>query len=100
MAGEWDVGRIARGLTAKQFQEWEHYAQLEPFGELRADYRAASIREMVHNTQVKKEHQKPLKDFLLNFEEQEPKKKQDWRAQVKILELLAMAHNAPGVSEG
>ncbi len=60
---------MVAGLTAKQFQEWEYYATLEPFGAFREDYRNAYIVQMIHNVNVAKEHQKPLKDFLLKFDD-------------------------------
>lgn len=34
---------MLQGMTIKQFLEWRHYDELEPFDEERADYRAASI---------------------------------------------------------
>ena len=49
MAGELNVEAMLRRLTAKQFRMWEIYSELEPFGELRADYRAASIVQMIYN---------------------------------------------------
>ena len=60
---------MLRSLTAKQFAEWEHYARLEPFSELRQDIRIASIVQMLHNVNVKKG--RPLTDFILKFEQEE-----------------------------
>lgn len=95
--GTWDVKVIAKGLTAKEFREWELYAELEPFDETRADYRAASIVTMLANLKRGK-HQKAYKydDFVLKFGEQEPKKKQSLQEQLNILKIFAQAQAAAG----
>ncbi len=80
---------MLRSLTASQFQEWLAFAELEPFGELRNDYRAATICQMVHNTQVKKEHQKPVSAFLLQFEESV--KRQSWQEQKAYFLAMVVA---------
>lgn len=90
--GVWDVAVIARGLTAKKFFEWEAYAQLEPFDERRADYRAASIVTMLANLHRGKDQKAySLEDFVLKFSEQAPKRKQTPEEQFKILQLWAAA---------
>ena len=83
-------------MTAKQFAGWEHYAALEPFGEVRGDWRAASIREMIYNMAVDPKHKKPLKDFLLKFEAIEapkasetPPAKQSIEEQIRIIRIIA-----------
>lgn len=62
---------MLRSLTAKQFAEWEHYANLEPFDEVRSDYRTAAIVGMIHNTAVSSQYQRPFADFLLRWEEEQ-----------------------------
>jgi hypothetical protein len=37
------------GLSARQMAEWQAYARIEPFGELRADARAGIIASTVQN---------------------------------------------------
>lgn len=99
--GVWDVEVIKRGLTAKKFIEWMAYAELEPFDETRADYRAASIAQIIANTNRAKD-QKPytLDDVLLKFNDDAPKqKKQHWKEQAAIMSLYARAH-AELVKEG
>lgn len=96
------VNALARSLTAKQFQEWEAYALLEPFDEVRADYRAASIVTTLANVN-RGERQAPfsLKDFLLNFEEPEQEvkpRRQTVDQQVKMAYMIAKAFNAPGIN--
>jgi len=94
MAGEWNVNKIARGMTAKQFIEWGLYAQLEPFGAERADIQAASIAQMVFNMAVAGKDRKPLKDFVLRFEGtvEEKKPSQPWQEKKAIAMTIAMAY--------
>ena len=83
---------MLRRHTAKWFRDWEMYYELEPFGEMRADFRAASIVQMIYNVNRGKDQKaKPLADFMLKFEE-EPKKTQTWQEQVVMLKLLAAAY--------
>lgn len=91
--GEWDVAKMERGLTAKRFFDWQAYAMLEPFGDERLDYLAASIVQAIYNTNLGKD-QKPVKldDVRVRFGEPEEKKPQDWREQAAILKLWAVAH--------
>ena len=73
-------------MSARRFAEWMWYEQVEPFGELRADYRSAQVVSMIHNVAVKPEHQKTVEAFLLKFD---AKKKQSVAEQVLILNVLA-----------
>lgn len=91
---------MLREITAKQFVAWGHYDQIEPFGELRADMRAAQIVQTILNVNLGK-NQKPyaLKDVLIKFEEAvspEKKKKQSWQEQLALLKLFAKVHAATG----
>jgi hypothetical protein len=52
--GHANVDRMLRGMTTRQLTEWRAYADLEPFDEERADYRAASIVHAVRNAFRKK----------------------------------------------
>ena len=95
MAGEWNVDKIARGMTAKQFIEWGLYARMEPMGERRADIRAASIAQMVFNMAVAGKDRKPLGHFLLKFEDDavvEEKKSQPWQEKKAIAMTIVMAY--------
>ena len=86
---------ILRGLTAKQFRAWEHYAELEPFDETRADYRAASIVQMLYNVnRGSKQKAVALEDVVLKFGAQEKKdqQKQTPQQQFAILKVLAAMH--------
>lgn len=106
---------MKRGLTAKDFLDWQTYAALKPWvfnPELRADFRAASIRETIYNVNVtKKEHLKPVDHFRLKFEEETekqlqkatkrapkklevhvPERTQTLNQQWQILQVLAAMH--------
>jgi hypothetical protein len=76
-------------VTAKTFQRWMWYEQVEPFGELRDDYRAAQIVTMVHNTTQKQ--QKKIEDFLLKFGEQKKRAKQTPEEEARAIKLFITA---------
>ena len=83
-------------ITAKQFVEWEAYARMEPFNELRADARSAQVAHMIYNMAVDAKHRKPFEDFLLKFDgenkvKEQVKPKQTWQEQQKIMQLWAAA---------
>lgn len=81
---------ILRGITAKQFRDWQHYASLEPFDETRADYRAASIVSMIYNVNRGKDDKvMTIEDARLKFEQSE-KRKQTWQDQLYMLKLIGM----------
>lgn len=82
-----NVDKMLSELTAKQFMGWECYSALEPFGAFREDHRIAYIVQMLHNVNVKKEHQKPLKDFLLQFDDVEPEEQAPETVDEGIIEL-------------
>jgi hypothetical protein len=93
-----NVDALGRSLTAKQFLEWEAYARLEPFNELRADYRAASIATMIANVnRDAKKHPKAyvLEDFVLKYEEKEQgASSQPWQQKLAIAQAICMAYAA------
>ena len=60
-------------ISWEQFQEWLAYEVVEPFGELRADWQAASVCAAVANSSaIISGSRKRFKvsDFLLEFDEQ------------------------------
>jgi hypothetical protein len=83
---------MLRQMTGRQFYEWVAYAEMEPFGERRDDYRAASIVQMIHNSVVKKEHQKSMDKFLLPFGEETHKQTPQ---QQKALFFMMVGAHAP-----
>jgi hypothetical protein len=50
-------------MSSRELSEWELYEEMEPFGERREDYRAASICHVIAVSQGAKNVE--LKDFLL-----------------------------------
>jgi len=78
-------------MPAGEFTDWIAYSRIEPFGEERADWRAA-LQAMVvaesqrGNTDRKKPYQ--IKDFLLKFGNTQT---QDWQSQLQFVEMLNAA---------
>jgi len=86
-------------MSAKTFRRWQHFDAMEPIGELRADYRAASIVQMIGNVNRGKDTP-PLKleECLLRYDvtrpaegesRETPKRKQTWQEQEKIFLMWA-----------
>ena len=100
--GTYDVGEILR-MPATLFRAWEMYNEVEPFGELRADYRAAHIVQTLINVNRGKD-QKPitLDECLLKFGEPLAEKpKQTPKPQFTMLQWLSAMHaNEPLEPEG
>jgi hypothetical protein len=103
MEGTTDVGGMLRRMTSKQFLGWEHFAEIEPFSfdrELRADYRAASIVQVIANVnRGKGQRAYTIGDFLLKFDEAKPERKKTWQEMQKVAYMIAAAYNAPGVTD-
>lgn len=93
--GRVNVDAMLRELTAKQFMEWEAYARMEPFNELRDDFRAARICEVIWNVAVaSKEHQRPIQDFLLKWKQvAEVNKKQTWEDKLAIAYAICASYS-------
>lgn len=88
-----NVDKMLRKMTAKRFLEWEHYSRIEPFGEQRGDYQAASIATVIANsTRGTKQEPFKIEDFLLKFEE--PKKRQTPDQQLAIARMIAAMYSA------
>jgi hypothetical protein len=91
-----------RGLTAKQFIGWQHFAEVEPFTfdrELRADFRSAQIVQVIANVnRGKGQKAYTLQDFLIKFNDVEPPKKKTWQEMQKVAYMIAAAYNADGVT--
>ena len=86
---------MLRSLTAKQLQEWLEYAKVEPFDEVRADYRAAQIAQMVLLVNLAKGAKIPtLEELVLKFEtvQAATEAKPDWRKMKAITQMIAEAY--------
>jgi hypothetical protein len=93
--GQPNVDRMLRGITARQFFEWEVYFAMDPFGQARDDIHRAMALQMLHNVNTKKEHQKPVNDFLLRFGlEERPPRKQTWQEQLAVARQFVEMYNA------
>ncbi len=93
---------MLRRNTPRQIQDWLIYEQLEPFGELRDDYRAALVASEVANlgTQYRRT---PKDGKMFTVEERllkwgilkkEQVVRQPVEEQIRILKIIAMAQAA------
>lgn len=92
---------MLREMSWFEFLEWEAFYQLEPFGEIRDDYRAAQIESALYNVwrDTKKHPQPfPIQDFLLKFGE-EPKKKQTVEEQKSMLLMIAATYSGEKIPQ-
>jgi len=92
-----DPHAMARRMSAKLLQEWETYAAIEPFDELRADLRTAQITQMLYNVNRdnKKEPKgRPIEDFMFNFDAEEltdEQKQKQMDNKFKVMEIMFRA---------
>jgi len=87
-------------LSGKQFTEWMAYAELEPFGEERADLRMAILASLIANVNrdpKKKSSPYEVSDFMPKFEKKEPISKEDAIAAIDamMMALVAATRGAP-----
>lgn len=73
---------MLEGMSALQWNEWKRYAELEPFGEERADLRmaieTASLGNIIFQVWTgKREAPFKVEDFMPKFEKAEPISKED-----------------------
>jgi hypothetical protein len=62
---------MLQALSALKFNEWNDYFELEPFGELRADFRMATLAAVLVNALTRTKDSDPIKtaaDFMPDFE--------------------------------
>lgn len=78
-------------LSSPQVTEWIAYYGLEPFGELRADQRAAMLAQLYATVHAKKGVRPKLKDYVLFPEPEPPRKPQKQSAQVLQARMLSSA---------
>jgi hypothetical protein len=96
---------MLKKITAKQFRLWEMYYELEPFGEIRDDYRIATIVQALCNiNRSKGQPVVKLEECVLKLGEAEEKPKQTAQQQLAMLRILAAMHatttEVPTVTEG
>jgi hypothetical protein len=64
------VAELMERMSAREFDDWRTYAQLEPFGEERADWRMGILASVIANAnRDDKKHPNPFepKDFMPDF---------------------------------
>lgn len=71
----------------RELEGWQAYYALEPSFDQRVDWLFATVVQMVHNAAVGKKGQRPVKDFLLKFEEPSASTKQPWERQKAMMML-------------
>jgi hypothetical protein len=79
-------------MSSREFSEWQAYFRLEPFGEDRADIRAALVASVVANVNrnpKKRPKAFAVKDFLLKFDQEQ--REQGWEQQLSLVEMLNAA---------
>lgn len=99
MAGEVDVDQLVSRLPHKQFQRWQMYYELEPFGPRRDNYHAAVVARAIytaHGVKKKDGGEFSYEDFLLDWKPAPPKRRQTVEEQKAIARIYALAFNAPG----
>lgn len=79
-------------ISSRELSEWWAFSLLEPFGEKRADIRAAIIASTVANTaRDPKRRRRPFRpsEFMPRFERK--KERQSWEEQLQIVEMFNVA---------
>jgi hypothetical protein len=98
-----DVDEMLEEIPHEKLLEWQAYDDLEPFGEERADFRAAHIVQTLVNLArdpVVYPGGFPLSDFLLGFGDQQRTStiaampKQTVEMQEKMIDSWISGHNA------
>lgn len=90
-----DVDAMLREISVHQLREWRAYSDLEPWDEVRADYRSAQIvTALVNINRSKGTSARPVSDFVMPFGDLNPPRPQmDWK------QMKAIGHAAFIASE-
>lgn len=87
--GKPNVDVLLRRMSAKQFREWIAFYELEPFGDIRADYRSAQVVQVIAAVNRGKDQKVPtLQECLLSDGHEKPK--QTWQEQERIMKMWAI----------
>ena len=62
------MAELLERVSARELSEWMAYAQMEPFGEERADLRAAIVAMTVANVNRGKGRAAKVEDFMPKFD--------------------------------
>ena len=86
------VGELLARISSRELSEWLAFYKVEPFGEKRADLRAAVVAAAVANTaRDPKKRKKPFTpaDFMPRFERK--RERQSWEEQLRMVEMFNVA---------
>jgi hypothetical protein len=87
------VAELQERMSSLEFAEWMEFGEIEPWGEERADVRAAIVASTVANAnRDPKARKKPFTvgDFMPKFGEP-AKRRQTWQEQLAMAEMLTEA---------
>lgn len=88
------VARAQREVSQREFLEWRALERIEPFGERRADLRAAMIACVTANAwRAKGVKAFEVDDFMLKFEEKEPRVASPAELKAKLRAYAASIRN-------
>jgi len=85
------VSELLTRISSRELTEWIAYAELDPFGEWRADLRAGIVASTMANTARDPKRRAKAwtaQDFMPQFERKEPK---SWEDQLSMVEMLNRA---------
>ena len=83
-------------MSAREFAEWMAYSQIEPWGEERADLRAALICKVLADINTPKGKQRAkLEDFMLRFDRE--KSTQTTEEMIGTVAQITAIYDAEGV---
>jgi len=94
------VQELLARISGRELAEWQAYFRLEPFGEERADLRAAIVAATVANTaRDRKRRRRPFQaaEFMPHFER---KAQQSWEEQLQIVEMINVAFGGRDLRAG
>lgn len=63
------VGELQERMSSREFAEWMAFAQVEPFGPEREDFRAALVAQTVANFSGRAKKALTIEDFMPKFDE-------------------------------
>jgi hypothetical protein len=85
------VAELQARMSSREFSEWTLFYQQEPWGDERADYRAATIVAAIANTtRGKGQRVYQPADFMPHFGPRETEE-QDWQQQLGLVRMLNTA---------
>lgn len=96
-----DVDAMLSEMSASQFTEWQAYGELEPFGSLRDDFRAAQVgAAIVNNIPLRGKGSRALKpaDFFDSLAQ--PKKRQSKKAMLAAMKAFVLSMGGEFVTAG